>query len=275
MSTTPTPVTTKTSFWKRLSEFPGFTWVTTHEKLIIIIILCFVGWHLYTKGLDAWSQYEDKQVAALQAQSAADKAATAAALKQDAADKATAAKAQAASNAMTAQVTAANAALAAAITARNAQTQQQQQTDLHATLPALDQRLVALVPAVNPQDIVAAPDGKSVTVGIDTASKTVVQLELVPELQQDLKDTQTENAGLQTEITSLQTYNAALVAEVATEDKTISLLQTEVADNDKTCTALVNAEKVKTTKAFWHGFKVGAIVGFIGGLFVGHAAAGL
>lgn len=262
----------KSGFLSFLSDFPGVTFLKSHEKLIIVIILVVAGLHFWSMGLNAWEKHDEKQLAGLQAQVNADKAAAAASDQQRLADAQTAAADRASYQQTLAATQAQIAALQAAILARDKATQQQQQTDLHASIPELSARFSSLVPGVNPQDIQISADQKSVTVGTDTAEKTVAQLELVPELQADLKDAQSENTSLQTEIKSLQTYNGALEAEVATDDKEIALLNKELADADKTCQAEVNLEKAKTKKAFMHGLKIGAILGFFGGLFGAHAA---
>jgi hypothetical protein len=258
--------------WNNITNFPGFTFVKNHEKLVIIIVLCLVGLHFWSTGLNMWERHDQKRVADLAAQDAANKANTAQALQQGAADKAAAALDKAATMQLVATVTAQNAALSAAMLARDKVTQNQQKADLQATLPVLGQRLVVLVPNVNPADIRVAPDQKTVTIGVDTVQKTVAQLELIPGLQADLKDSQQQVVNLTSEITSLQTYNRALETEVATQDRTIALLQKEIAGADKLCKAEVDLEKVKTKKAFMHGLKIGVILGFFGGVFGAHAA---
>lgn len=282
MATTPTPTPAApatpgpiSKFFGHIGNFPGFAWVKAHEKLLIIIIVSLVAVHFWSTGIKAWENYESKNVATLQAQLDAAKTAADNADKQRLADAQTAAVDKAASTAQAAQTNAILVATLQAIKTRDAATQSQQQVDLHASIPQLSQRFSSLVPGVNPQDIVISPDQKTVTVGTDTAQKTVAQLEEVPKLQADLKDTQTEVTSLQAEIKSLQTYNSALETEVTTDDKEIGLLNTELAKASQTCDARIGLEQAKTKAAFLHGFKIGAILGFIGGLFLGHAAAGI
>jgi len=257
-----------------IAAFPGFAWIKAHEKLLIVILCLLAGLHFWSKGLDAWEKHDQKQLAGLQQQLDADKTAAAALASQHAQDAAAAAADKASYQQVLSTVQAQNAALVASITARDKATQNQQKVDLTANLGDLSKRFIALVPNVNPADLKDAPDGKSVQVGLDTAQKTVAQLELVPQLQADLKDEQTTITNLNSEIKSLQTYNTALEHEQTTSDKEIAMLNKELADADKTCNEKIAIEQVKTKKAFMHGFKWGAILGFFGGLFTGHAAAG-
>lgn len=259
------------SIWTSISSFPGFLFVERHEKLIIIVVLCLATLWGVSKGFDAWKAHDQANVVALQAQVTSDKTQVALAQQQVAQVQAAAAADKTASAQVIAAVTSQNAALNANIIARNKQTQTQQTADLHASLPVLGQRLPILVPNINPADIQISPDGKTVVIGEDTAQKTVAQLELVPTLQQDLKDAQRENANLTAEIVSLQTYNSALEAETVTEEKEIALLNKQITDADKACQAQIDLEKVKTKKAFLNGLKWGGIFGFLAGLFVGHA----
>jgi hypothetical protein len=260
------------SIWSGISNFPGFTFIERHERLIIIVVLCIAALWGVTAGLNAWKAHDQSLATALEAQVAADKQQAAITQQQVVATQAAAAADKASSAQTIAAMSAQNASLANAIASRNKQTQTQQTADLHASLPVLmGQRLPVLVPTVNPADIQISPDGKTVAIGADTAQKTIAQLELVPTLQQDLKDAQQENINLTAEIKSLQTYNAALEAETVTEEKEITLLNKQIADADKACQAQIDLEKVKTKAAFLNGFKWGGIVGFIAGLFVGHA----
>jgi hypothetical protein len=253
-----------------IASFPGFTWVKAHEKLLIVVIVVLAGLHFWSVGVNEWEKHEQRQFTAMQNQLAADKTAAA----QADADRTAAATAAAADKAAMQQVLttvqAQNASLIAAINARDKATASQQQVDLHASISDLSTRFSALVPGVQATDMAISKDGKTVTVGTDTAEKTVAQLELVPGLQADLKDTQSQITGLNSEIKSLQTFNTALETEVATDDKEIGLLNKELADADKTCQAQVNLEKAKGKKSFLKGLRIGAVAGFIAGLFVGH-----
>jgi len=252
-------------------DIPGITFLKQHENLLITLILCAALLWGVGKGLSAWQAHDQMQVNQLEKQVADDKAQLAQANQNVAEVKAQAAADKAASAQMVAAMAAQNAALNTAIQARDKQTQTQQQIDLHASIPALSQRFMALVPGINPADMKVAPDAKTVTIGQDTAEKTVAQLELVPQLQQDNKDLQTEIKNMQGELASLQGYNTTLEGVVAAEDKQVALLEKAAADSDKACDAKVALEKAKGRRSFLRGLKIGVVVGFFGGLFASHS----
>lgn len=252
-------------------DIPGITFLEKHEKLIIAIVVCATLLYGVSSGLNAWVRHDQTKVDKLQAQVESDKQQVAEAHQQVAQVQAAALADKAASAQEIAAMAAQNATLNANIIARDKATAGQQTVDMHATIPELSQRFASLVPGVDPKDIRIASDSQTVTVGTDTAQKTVAQLELVPQLQSDLKDTQQKVTNLSDEIASLQTYNSALEAEVRTEEKEIGLLEKQLADADKSCQAQVNLEKAKTRRAFLRGFKWGSIFGFIGGIFTGHS----
>ena len=221
--------------------------------------------------LEAQLQQTQQQAAAA-LQAAADAKAQVAQVQQAAAqDRATAA-------AIIQAVTAQNAALNKAMSDRDKQTQQQQQIDLSASIPELGKRFLALVPNLNPADIKVADDQKTVTLGQDTVQKTAAQLELVPQLQQDKKDLQTEvdnanraTAGVQKALDSESKLADALISQVATEQKYSALLVTQVGQSDKLCNDKIGVEKTKAKKSWLKGFFWGNVSGFFGGLFTGHA----
>jgi len=116
------------------------------------------------------------------------------------------------------------------------------------------------------------PDAKSgittTTYGVllnPTASYSVTSaLEEVPVLTQELSYDQqvlkddTDALAVSTKV------NADLLAQIAG-------MKSEEVAQQKQAAAELSAEKLKTKKAFRKGFKIGAVVGFIGGLFVPHA----
>jgi hypothetical protein len=249
-----------------ISNFPGFKFLETHEKLIITVLVCIAllwGVHM---GLNAWEKHDAKNVTALQAQVTALQTQVAQTDQQRVAEQQQAAQALTAANTVVAAVTTQNKLLTQQQAARDKQTQNQQQIDLHATIPQLSQRFAALVPGTDPADIKIAPDNQTVTVGSDTAEKTVAQLELIPELQGDLKDETQKNTGLQSEFNVEQTYALTLEHEITTGDKEIALDDKLLASSDQLCQAKVNLEKTKTKKAFLKGLGIGGAIGYIGGL---------
>jgi|SRR5271157_5763841 len=253
-----------------IAAFPGFAWVKAHEKLLIVAIVVLAGLHFWSVGINEWEKHEQRNVNAMQAQLNADKQASAAADAQRQQDATVAAADKAALQQVISTAQAQNAALIASIQARDKATSTQQQVDLHASITDLSKRFSNLVPGVNPTDIAISKDGNTVTVGTDTAEKTVAQLELVPGLQADLKDTQSQVTNLQSELKSMTTYNSALETLVAVDDKELALLNKQLLDADKSCDAKLGLEQAKTKKAFVKGLKVGGVIGFLAGLFLGH-----
>ncbi len=252
-------------------DIPGLTFLKAHENLLITVIVCIALLWGVSKGLSAWQAHDQMQLNQLEKQVADDKTQLVQASQNVAEVKAQATADKAASAQMVAAMAAQNTALNTAIQNRDKQTQTQQQTDLHASIPALSQRFMTLVPGINPADMKVAPDAKTVTIGQDTAEKTVAQLELVPQLTQDNKDLQTEIKNMQGELASVQGYNTVLEGVVAAEDKQVALLEKAATDSDKACDARVEVEKVKGKRSFFRGLKIGVVVGFLGGLFAGHS----
>lgn len=214
--------------------------VKTHERIIIIGILAFTGWHFYSKGVDAWSSHESgkARVAATVVQT------------DDTATKAV----QAQLSALQVTVAAQTATILKQVAQRNRTTVEQQTTDKTLAPPALAQRWQSLLHITSGID---PATGQQFAVTQEAASMTVVQLEEVPTLTANV-------ASLQTELSNEQLVNVS-------QAQVISDLSTEFTDEKKSHVDDVNAEKAKTKKAFVKGFKFGAIVGFVGGLFLGHS----
>src|SRR5208337_22852 len=200
-------------------------------------------------------------------QAAADAKAAAIATQQQAAQD------KAASAEIISALTVQNAALTKNIVDRDKQTQQQQQIDLTSTIPELGKRFLALVPNINPADMKVADDQKSVTIGQDTAQKTAAQLELIPDLQADVKNLQTEVANDATMLASSQKaldseskYADIMAKTEAAEEKYAALLQTQIDQGDKLCNEKIDIEKTKGKKSFLKGGTFGTIFGFILGV---------
>lgn len=253
---------------KSISEWPGLTFLKNHEKPIIIIILCLAVFHVAGMGINAYQSYERTKLNQYEQQLAAN----AAALAQNAQDiaglKTQGATEKAADAQIISAVTAQNAALNKIMADREAATKTQQQTDLHATIPQLSQRFMSLVPGIDLNDIKVAPDAKTVTIGQDTAEKTVAQLELVPQLQQDKKDLQTQITGMQKSLDAEMQYTNTLEKTLTAEDKQITMLENQLSTSDKACQAKLDIEKANTAKAYGKGTTFGSVLGAIGGFIL-------
>ena len=231
------------------------TFFKAHERLIVIVLALGFGTHLYSKYLDNQATKKDAQLVVLtQTLDQAKAQAATAALQTDSA----AAAYQKALDTVQAE----NLALLAA-NARSQAVLNKQQTADRTTLalPEVVTRWSQLVP-LKPNDLAQTAAGT--VVSESGVRQTVATLESVPVLTSQLAD-ETKIAANDTSLLAQQTtVTTALQTQVGA-------LNVELADSAKQCTAQVAVEKVKTKKAFMHGLKLGALGGFIGGLFLGHA----
>jgi hypothetical protein len=231
------------------------TFFKAHERLLIILLVLGFGTHLYSKYLDSESAKKDQQLAVLtQTLNESKSQASAAALQADSA----AAAFQKALDTVQAQNS-----LLAASNARSQAALAQHQTADRTTLalPEVIQRWQSLV-VLQPNDLSQTSSGT--VISENGVRATVAQLEAVPTLTSQLADEVQIAANDQSLLTQQTTVTTALQSQV-------SALNVELADQSKQCTAQVAAEKIKTKRAFIRGFRIGAVVGFIGGLFTGHA----
>ena len=229
------------------------SWIKTHERLIIVFMVLLFGAFLGNKWLDT-SAAKTAAAATFAAQQAAEAKQSASVAAQQAV------QVQQQYQAMLEVLQKQNAALAQAVTQRDAILGQQQTADRVMTPTQLTQRWAALVPSTMP---IATPTG--VTVSTADAQSTVVQLENVPVLTQNLKDETAIAANLQSELEAQ--------GKVVAEDNTlISALNTEIAANDKACKAEVASVKADARKGKVRWFKIGYVAGLVSGLWLGHAA---
>jgi hypothetical protein len=159
-------------------------------------------------------------------------------------------------NTLVATVTAQNRQLASGIQTRTQATTQQQTVDQTLPMSDLANRWATLLKL--PSD-----DFTDTSLGLvvkDEASyATVSQLELVPELQQNLADTNKMNTGLMQEL-------AGQTEIVAVQKDQIDGLNKALIDQDTVCTDKINLEKAKARKSKLKWFLGGLVTGFIGGI---------
>jgi hypothetical protein len=136
----------------------------------------------------------------------------------------------------------------------------QQQTDQSLPLPDLGSRWAQLA-QIAPADISASTSG--ITVTPEGAHDTVSQLEQIPVLQANLKDTQTIADNKQDELTKA---NALLDSQTAQ----IAGLNTTITDEETSCKAQVASAKATANKAKSKWFKVGFVGGLVIGFVTGH-----
>ena len=241
MSSAPAPITTaKITTTPMVNSFVT-NWIAffkAHEKIIIIGIVAFTAFHFYSKGVDAYIQHET-----LKSQRAAVVVKT-----DDTATKAV----QAQLTALQATVATQTSIIAKQISQRSQTTTQQQAVDKALPPVALAQRWEALLHTTSGVD---PATGQQFTVTQAAAVQTVVALESVPTLTANV-------ASLQTELNNDTTI-------INQQQQVIAQLNTDLIDEKKAHVADVNTEKAKARRSFLRGFKFGAVVGFVGGLFLG------
>jgi hypothetical protein len=234
--TTPTATTTILPTWVH-------TWINlvkAHEKMVVILIAGALAFHFYGKTINAWVDYEKSKA----------KPAQVIVQKDDTETKILAAQlAQ-----LRQQYALQTQKLEADLAKTQADLATRQAQDAVLPLPELATRWEELV--VAPAGSVTSNPNGTITVTGDVAHTTVSELEKVPALTEQLLDTQTELKGCTTLSTQKDTVIAQGVKDL-TDEKT----------SHKDDVAQLKAEK---KKSWLNGFKWGAIVGLVGGAFVGH-----
>lgn len=235
-----------------LTEY--ITLFKAHERVLIICAVLFTGYCGYGKYLDSKAAHLETKAANVTQTVTADK--------QDTAQlSASASQADLALQKALEDLAVSTARLRASLSADQALLAKNRAADAELSLPALGSRIETLAPEAK-GGVTATSNGLAVDT---TASRGIAnQLEAVPILTGDLR-TETQvaqnNVDALTKCTSANTDLKAEVTGLTKETK--DLAAKDVAD--------VDVEKVKTKKAWRNGFKIGAIVGFISGLFVGHS----
>lgn len=230
----------------------GWAWLKAHERLVMLAMVLAFGTFGIGKVYDVAAAHKEAAVLVAQQKSASDEKQLAAVTAQA---TATASQYQAMVDALTKQ----NAALAAAVAQRNTGLAVQQKTDSSSTAADLAVRWSVLVPTVLPT---VTSSGVSLTV--QQARDTVVELEQVPVLIQNLKDETTISANKEAELEK----SDLLVNDLHVQ---ISALNIKSVDDAKTFAAQIAAAKAEGKKSKIKAFKWGFVTGFVTGLFAGHS----
>jgi len=234
---TPAWITTTEAMVKHWATF-----IKAHEKLVIVIGLGALLFHFGEKGLTAWENH-DKRIANIAQQKV---------------DTDTAANKQLATELaqLKLEIAAKNLQLEAQIAASKQKLIVQQKIDQNLPLPELSARWVSLLSL--PADSITPKSDGTISVTTDAAHTTVNELDKVGPLTEQLLDTQSELKGC----TILS----------AKKDDAITGLNKQLTDEQ---TARKDDQKlaaIKQKKSFLRGFKWGAIVGFVGGIWIRGAA---
>ena len=230
------------------------SWLKLHERLVCLTLVLLFGGFGVEKYCDLSAQ-RAAITASATAQIAAKDAQNSLALAQQSAQ--TTAQFQALAQALSQQ----NAALNTAMAQRTAAVKTQMTVDSTLQPTALSERWHTLLPTVQPT---VGANG-SLTVTNQEAHDTVAQLEQVPVLVQDLKDETTVATNLSTELTKQGAVVDACTAQVTG-------LKTQISADDIASKAEIASVKAQGRKNSIKWFKRGFGLGFIAGIFAGHAA---
>lgn len=230
------------------------TWLQKHEKIIIVLLVLLAGSWLGNHWLNIKAD-DARQLANVAEQQLNNQKAKDVQLASQVSQLNTQYQN------VVSQLSAQNAQLAAAVTSRTVVLQQQQATDK--TMPLLDlgNRWAALA-GIAPTELRESAAG--ITVSDTGARQTVEQLEQVPVLTKNLRDETTIADGREQEIDKANALVGGLTQQVSGLNLTIS-------DDAKVCKAQIASVKADARKSKSKWFKVGVVVGFVGGLFIGHS----
>lgn len=229
------------------------TWLQLHERIILVFLGLLAASWLGDHWLTNIAAH-DKQQAAIQVQQLDEQKTKDTALAQQVSTLSSQYQA------VVVQLTQENAQLAVQVKDRVVVLHDRQQTDNNLPLPDLGNRWAQLAD-VMPADISASPLG--ITVTPTGAHDTVDQLEQIPVLQANLKDTQTIVDNKQDELAKANGLVSSQAAQIVD-------LNTTVTDEETSCKATVASVKATANKAKTKWFKVGFVIGFVGGFLVGH-----
>ena len=235
----------------------GWAWLKAHERLVMLALVLAVGSFGISKYFDVDAARKDARVVAAEQIVANDQ-------KNSAAQALATAQMQSQYTALVQALATQNASLEASMAQRNTGLVAQQHKDSFATMAEAVGRWQALVPAANFE---GAPvtDTNGIAVNLANARATIIELEKVPVLIQNLADETTLAGNYQAEVQKAD----LLVNDQKTQ---ITGLKTQLTDQAKASTLQIAAIKADSRKKQMSWFKRGFLAGFISGIFAGHAA---
>lgn len=217
-----------------------------HEKLILSLLAALLVWGVLSRVLTYLASHDQTTATAsqqaLQAQLEANK-------EQSDSQKATLAQYLS----LAQQLMASNTALANAQTQRNTVVLKQQAVDKTLQPADLAARWTSLM-KVAPSTV--SPTAQGYSVGPDTATETVVQLEAIPSLQADLSNEKQINVNNDQMISGLMTVKDNLTNQVSGLNKTVQ-------DESKSCADQITLVKAQARKSKLHWFEIGFVTGFV------------
>ena len=235
----------------------GWAWLKAHERLVMLALVLAVGSFGISKYFDVDTARKDARVVAAEQIVANDQ-------KNSAAQALATAQMQSQYTALVQALATQNAALEASMAQRNTGLVAQQHKDSFATMAEAVGRWQALVPAAN-FDGAPVTDTNGIAVNLVNARATIIELEKVPVLIQNLADETTLAGNYKVEVQKAD----GLVNDQKTQ---ITGLNIQLTDQAKSCTLQIAAVKADSRKKQMSWFKRGFLAGFLTGIFAGHAA---
>lgn len=221
------------------------TWIQKHERLLLVGLVLGAVLFITTKVINHFAESDKIKAAISQASLAVQE-------KKNEDDKQQIQQLVSQNEKLMESLTQQNAVLASSIASRNANVSRVQETDKTIPLPQLGNRWQALL-NLQPTDVSATASGFQVS---DAGARTTVQqLELVPVLQQNLKDEQTISSNKEGQISSLSGVVTGLQTQVTN-------LSTTISEQKATCDTQIKALKAENRRSKWKTFWIGFATGF-------------
>jgi hypothetical protein len=243
---TDTPNTILTSY---------ITWIKAHERLLIVLIGAFLVFHFYGDVLNAWSEHDKRQIAAQQAIALSAQQKTAldtqanTQLSQQLSD-------------LRSQYSGLSKQIQLASAKRTQDVISQEKQNDASTSAQIAARTATII-RVEPQEITANSSDGTITFTSAAAHVNINQLE--------------DGIKAEADVLDLNKQIGACTALSAKQDDAIAGINKQLSDEKLSHQADVKLEqantqlaKVEGKRQFRKGLKIGAIVGFIGGLVTFH-----
>jgi hypothetical protein len=208
-------------------------WIKAHEKLLIIVLGAWLAFHFYGTALNAWEKHDERLATIAQQKVEVDATANKQ-LSQDVAD-------------LKQQLSIVTAQAQASQRQRQIDTNAQKQKNNNATPSEVATRIIQIL-RIQPQEVTASPVDGTLIFTPSAAHADVNALE--------------DGIKAQSDVVDLTNELSACTAVVNKDDLLVAGLNTQLVDEKDSHKKDVDAEKVKTKKAWRNGFKWG----YVGGL---------
>lgn len=235
-------------------------YIKTHERLILCVLAVGLLWGVSGKVENVIAAHDKSNLTAVQATLAAQVDKNAAQAAQDAELAKQEAQQAAQYKALAAQTQQQNVALAQANAALTKALSEQQKKDTTMPLPDLAQRWASLIKV----DGLTFSSAGDLQITDPAARATVLQLEQVQPLQQQLSNTTYERANDEKLLAACNANSVTLNQQVSGLNAAIDGKNLQIADADKACQGQIKLVKDDARKSKRKWFEAGVVVGFIG-----------